>query len=139
MRLRLLAATALAAGATTLGAAAPAHATTYVTVHFGLSAGTYAPTGVACSLTVPAASDGVAVLDAAVASHCIVSYHTVTYTGFGTFVDCIDEVCGQFLTGSAGTYWNMYENGTSTAYGVDGFAADSGDELVFAYQEYCFC
>ena len=127
----------LVAAAAVVALATPAHAAD-VSVQFGLSAGTYAPTGVACTLSVPAGADGIAVLDAAVANLCIVSYHTVTFPGFGTFVDCINEVCGNAGTGSVGTYWNMYENGGSTAYGVDGFVANSGDELVFAYQVFCF-
>jgi hypothetical protein len=130
MKIRLLAATAVALAATAL----PAHAST-TTVTFGLSAGAYAPTGAACPLTVPAGADGVAVLDAAVAAHCITSYHTVSFGSLGRFVDCIDDVCGEAL-GAAGTYWGMYENGAATAYGVDGFTADSGDELVFAYSAY---
>jgi hypothetical protein len=136
MKARLLAA-AIAAAALG-GVPGPAHALAPVHVTFGLSAGTYAPTGAACSLTVDAGADGIAVLDAAQAAHCIVSYRTVTYPGFGTFVTCIDEVCGEAATGASGTYWNMYENGASTAYGVDGFVADEGDDLTFAYQAYCF-
>lgn len=134
MRVRLL---ALAAVTTMAALVTPAHASS-VTVKFGLSAGTYAPTGAACALNVAAGADGVAVLDAAVAAHCLVSYDTVTFPGFGTFVTCLDEVCGEALTGTVGTYWNMYENSASTSYGVDLFTADDGDELVFAYQDYCF-
>lgn len=126
-----LAALVLAASST------PAHAAG-VTVSLALSAGTYAPTGAACTVSVPAGADGIAVLDAAVAKACIVSYDTVTFSGFGTFVQCIDEVCGNAGTGTVGTYWNMYENGVSTAYGVDGFSADNGDELGFSYRAFCF-
>jgi hypothetical protein len=133
-RLLVAALAAVAAGSV----ASPAHALAPVHVTFGLSAGQYAPTGTACSLTVDGGADGLAVLDAAQAAHCIVSYRTVSFPDFGTFVTCIDEVCGQVATGASGTYWNMYDNGTSAAYGVDGFVADEGDELVFAYQAYCF-
>ena len=136
MKVRLLSA-ALAAVALA-GLPSAAHATGTVTVEFGLAAGTYAPTGVACPVTVAAGADGIAVLDAAQSAHCITSYQTVTFPGFGTFVTCIDDVCGEALTGTTGTYWNMYENGASTAFGVDGFVADEGDELSFAYQAYCF-
>lgn len=117
--------------------AVPVHAAD-VTVTFGVSAGRYAPTGAACALSVPAGSDGVAVLDAAVARGCLVSYDTVTYPGFGTFVTCLNEVCGNDTTAGVGTYWNMYDNAVSTPYGVDGFTADPGDELVFTYRTYCF-
>ena len=128
---------ALALAAVALTATAPAHADG-VTVSLALSAGRYAPTGAACAVTVAAGDNGIAVLDAAKAKGCIVSYETVTYPGFGTFVTCIDAVCGSAVTGGTGTYWNMYENAVSTAYGVDGFVADAGDELGFAYKAYCF-
>lgn len=130
MKLRLLTIAALAAGT----AFAPAAHATNVTVTFGLSVGTYLPTGGACTLSVPSGADGVTVLEAAKTAHCIVSYQTVSF-GFGRFVTCIDEVCGQSL-GADGTYWNMYENGVSTTYGVDDFVANNGDELEFAYQAY---
>ena len=126
------------AAAAFAAAAPPAAASQTVRVTFGMSAGRYAPTGAACPLTVAAGANGLDVLDAAVAAHCIVSYSTVTYAGYGTFVTCINAVCGNSGTGTLGTYWNMYENGGSTWYGVDGFSADEGDELAFAYQEFCF-
>lgn len=133
MKLALpLAALALAA------AAVPAQADHTVTVTFALSAGRYAPTGAACPVVVDSGANGIAVLEAARARACIVSYATVTYPDFGTFVTCIDEVCGNGTAGVAGTYWNMYENGVSTAYGVDGFTAGPGDELGFAYKPFCF-
>ena len=131
MKLRLLTATLATVAVTAL----PAHAND-VTVTFGVSAGTYVPTSAACPLTVAAGANGVDVLEAAVAKGCITSYQTVAFE-FGTFVSCIDDVCGQTVAAppvaSAGTYWNMYENGVSTWYGVDGFSAEDGDELAFAY------
>ena len=130
--------TVLAAAALAAVAAVPAQATHTATVSLALSAGRHAPTGAACTVTVPTGANGIAVLDAAVAKACIVSYDTVTYPGFGTFLTCLNEVCGTAATGTTGTYWNMYENGASTAYGVDGFTAATGDELGFAYQAYCF-
>ena len=136
MKARLL--TAAFAAVAFCGVPSTAHAVDSVHVTFGLSAGTYAPTGAACSLTVPAGADGVTVLEAARAQLCIVSYRVTGFPGFGTFVECIDEVCGEPVTSASGTYWNMYENGTSTSYGVDGFVADEGDDLTFAYQAYCF-
>jgi hypothetical protein len=133
MRIRTLA----LAGLLALGATTPAQASD-VTVRFALSAGTYAPTGAACELSVPEGASGLAVLDAAVARACIVSYATESYPEFGTFVTCIDFVCGQALTATHGTYWNMYDGGGSASYGVDGFVATDGAELGFAYQVYCF-
>ena len=118
-------------------AGVPAHAESAVTVNLALSAGTYAPTGAACALSVSAGADGLAVLDAAVAAHCITSYETQSFP-FGTYVSCIDSVCASVLTGNAGTYWEMTENGAATAFGVDGFSADSGDVLGFDYTGYAF-
>ena len=130
--------TRLAVAATALAAlATPAHAAD-VTVQFSVTVGAYAPTGAACTLTVPAGADGLAVLNAAVARACITSYDTQTFPGFGTFVTCINNVCGQPGNGTIGTYWNMYENGVSTSYGVDGFTSNAGDELAFAYRVFCF-
>ncbi len=134
-KVRLLA--TLAAAASVLVMAPAAHAAS-ATVRFGLSAGTYAPTGIACEIVVEAGVNGITVLETAKASNCIESYETVTFPGIGTYVTCINRVCSQVLTASHGSYWNMYENGVSTAYGVDGFVADDGDELVFAYKAYCF-
>ena len=135
MRIRTL---ALSAAALALaGLPSTAHADHTVTVSLAISAGRYAPTGAACEVVVDAGADGIAVLEAAKARLCIVSYRA-TPTAFGTFVSCIDEVCGGVLTPTTGTYWNMYENGVSTWYGVDGFSAQGGDELAFAYKPYCF-
>lgn len=136
MRIRLLTAALVAATATTVGTAMPAHAAG-VNVTFGLSAGTWAPTGAACSLFVEAGADGTAVLDAAVAAHCIVSYRA-TATSFGTYIECIDEVCAEPAAPNAGSYWSMFENGAETGYGVDGFSAGEGDDLTFAYTGYAF-
>jgi hypothetical protein len=141
VKFRLLAAALVAATATT---ALPAHAAP-VAVHFGTSAGTWAPTGLACTVFVEAGADGTTVLQAALAAHCIVSFHTQS-TSFGTYVDCIDLVCaapvtpvdGVPVTSATGTYWAMYENGAETGYGVDGFSADQGDDLTFAYTGYAF-
>lgn len=127
-------ATRLAAAAAIVVAlvASPASAA-QVTVRFGLSVGAYAPTGAACPVKVPAGANGVTVLKAAKAKHCILSYQLQSYPGLGRFVRCINGLCGIdrpiFLT-----YWAMYENGGYTPYGVDGFRANAGDELVFTYR-----
>lgn len=90
-------------------------------------------TGAECAVTVPAGSNGITVLQEAVAKGCISSYQTTTY-GNGNFVSCIDYVCG-----AVATYWAMRENGTYTSYGVDGFTAEPGDVLWFAYEEFVTC
>lgn len=122
-------------GAAALAALLPvssAHAAAPVTVNFGLSAGVYSPTGVACPVSVPAGANGLAVLDAAKAKHCIVSYTAETYT-FGTFISCINEVCGAPKEALYLTYWEMSKNGHCTDYGVSDFSAANGDELTFDY------
>jgi hypothetical protein len=124
--------------AAALAAPSAAHASSDVTVYLALSVGTYAPTGAACQLSVPAGANGLTVLEAATARPCIVQYSTASFPCCGTFVTCIDFVCGTPLTTTHGTYWNMYENGVSTSYGVNGFSADDGDVLGFAYKVYCF-
>lgn len=130
MSLRAIVLSTLAAAVTVAGA--PAGATSTVTVNFGVSAGRHLPTGVACPVSVPAGANGIAVLNAAVAKRCIESYRTVSYP-FGVFVDCINRICGAPAEAFYLTYWNMYENGVSTSYGVSQFVAHQNDELVFAY------
>lgn len=86
-----------------------------------------------CTVNVETGADGIAVLEAAVAKRCILSYQLQTF-GNGHFVSCIDQVCGVVAT-----YWAMRENSSYTDYGVDGFAAASGDVLWFAYEEFVTC
>ena len=86
-----------------------------------------------CSVKVPAAANGVDVLSRAVRDGCIESYETSSFSG-GTFLDCIDGICG-----TAGTYWRMTENGAMTSYGVDGFVAHPGDVLGFSYTIWAGC
>lgn len=121
---------------------APARASS-VAITFGLSAGTDAPTGVLCPLSVPALSDGITVLEAAKAAGCIESYKTTSF-GDGTYVKCINDVCGP-PESTAGdlwmvpTYWAIYENGAYSDVGVDGLRAHAGDEFVFAYEQWATC
>lgn len=110
-----------------------------VTVGFGLSAGAYAPTEVACQLSVPANANGIAVLDAAVAQNCIVSYETKTFAGFGSFVSCVDEVCGDEATGFGLTYWKYYKNGVPATSGIDNFRAAAGSSIVLSFTTWVGC
>lgn len=123
--------------AVSLGAV-PAHAAP-VTVDFGLAAGAYAPTGAACQVSVPSGANGVVVLDAAVAKGCILSYDTTTFAGFGTFVRCVDEVCGEEASGFFLTYWKLYVNGRPATAGVDAFRATAGSSLVLSYTTWAGC
>ena len=123
-------------------AAAPARAAT-VTVDLQLSALTLNQAGAhtICPVQVAAGANGLAVLDAAKAAGCIVSYTTAFG---GAFVDCINEVCSQYLAASvagartAGTYWAMYLNGGYTTFGVADYTASNGDALLFDYEHFVF-
>ncbi len=114
-----------------------------VSVHLRVDVHTLAPLR-ECDVTVPAGSNGRVVLAAAVAAGCIDSYEIREYS-FGGAVRCIDGVCWACtpdatapLVGRVGevcpAYWAMLENGTYTAYGVDGFRAANGDVLQFSYE-----
>jgi hypothetical protein len=119
-------------------AASAADATVVLTVA-GPGPGTHGSgkPAAACPLTMAEGADGLAVLDAAKSSGCIGSYTTVTFAGFGTFLQCIDGVCGgRDPRGAACWYWAMTENGVMTDYGVDGFRAGNGDVLSFTLAPY---
>jgi hypothetical protein len=125
---RRLAAVAVLAVAMAQGPASAAP----VTVRFGISVGAPTPLSAFCPVRVPAGADGLAVLDAARARRCILSYRAEYYPGLGHYIRCIDGICAidrpVFLA-----YWAMFENGRYTSYGVDGFRANAGDRLVFVY------
>jgi len=123
----LLAASVLAV----VGVSLPASASS-VTVKLAISVEHKAPTGSLCPVQVPAGANGIAVLNAAVKKHCIVSYKTQSFPGFGDFVRCIDRIC-EIDKPTFIAYWAMYENGHFTSYGVDGFVANPGDILAFVY------
>ena len=115
-----------------LGPIAPAHAGT-VSVRFGVSAATYTPTDRACTVSVPSGANGVAVLNAAKAKHCIVSYKLQSFPGLGHYVQCIDGLCAAPASALFLTYWAMYVNGVCSSYGIDHFSASPGKRLTFAY------
>ncbi len=116
--------------ASALIAPAPARAET-VTVRFGLSAGVHANTGVLCPVKVAPGASGISVLDAAKAKGCIRSYKAQYYPGLGHLIRCFNGVCQ--IDRPLVLYWAMFENGQFTPYGVDGFSANAGDQLVFVY------
>jgi hypothetical protein len=105
-----------------------------VTLHVGLLS-PLVP-GKDCQVTVPAGSNGGAVLDQAQDDGCISSWSATTYP-FGRFVDCIDDLCGHSEAIFEGTFWAMALNGPCTPYGIDGYSAIAdGDTLAFDYSEY---
>ncbi|HVF12595.1 MAG TPA: hypothetical protein VNA87_05870 [Actinomycetota bacterium] len=104
------------------------------------------PTSKQCSLKLPKGSDGIGVLDAAVAQGCIRSYQTSEspnpppkggpqYPGHH-WLRCIDSDC-DVSYGSPGlapeTRWNVSWQGERGAYmssGLEGYAAVNGDTVV---------
>lgn len=127
--------------ATAVGALPAGAASSTVPVTLRISAAEPATTAelATCTMTVADGADGITVLDAAVTAGCIDSYETQTYAGIGTFVRCIDGLCGAPDEALNLTYWRMTENGSLTAYGVDDFTAESGDELGFSYTTWATC
>ncbi len=127
--------------AASLAAGPPAQATSSTVVFsaaFGPSVATHTADSpaAACEVTVAGGADGAAVLDAAMASGCIDSY-TVNSFDFGTFLHCIDGVCGDADPLGAGCwYWAMHLNGMPTEYGLDGYRAADGDVLSFVFLPY---
>lgn len=123
-------------------AAAPAGADHgSVTVTLDVSAGEPAATvpWARCALTVDHGDDGVAVLDAAVAAGCIDSYETSEDPNWGTFLECIDQICGAPAEAMRITYWRMSVDGQMTSYGIDGYEAADGDVLGFSYSTWGTC
>lgn len=99
------------------------------TVHFSatlLHTGTLAD----CDVSVPNGANGAAVLDAAVAQGCILSWSGTSYD-FGTFVDCINYVCS-----AVATFWEMSDAQGPTAYGIDLYSAQDGGVLAFDYTQW---
>lgn len=116
-----------------------------VTVHLDISFVDDKIDVATCDVTVAKEASGIKVLDAAVATGCLDSYEKQDF-GFGAFVTCIDQVCGQDAptwaipvpTVWAGSYWSMTVNDSPTIYGVSDFEAVGGEELGFSYTPYAF-
>lgn len=125
---------ALPAAANSPTTTATTSSTVNVTLRLSVGEPAVSPQYKACGVTVSAGADGSAVLQAAKNSGCISSYQTTTYPGNGTFVDCLDGICGAVVT-----YWRMTENGALTTFGVDGFQANAGDVLGFSYTQWATC
>jgi len=94
-----------------IGVVPAAHATT--TVHLDVSIATVVPQA-SCDVSVPDNANGVAVLDAAVASGCIDSYE-VREDGFLT---CINQLCGAPDEALNITYWAIYVDGAYASKGI---------------------
>lgn len=112
-----------------------------VTVGLRVSLGGYAASIVDCDVSVAQGANGSAVLAAADRAGCIASYQTGTFTGFGTYVQCIDpnaiSICEQ--GGGLVTFWAYYKNGANQVLGIDAFNAAAGDELALIYTNFATC
>lgn len=120
-----------------VGLVAPAHAanvTVLVSVVYTRDPGPHQASGAACAVSVAENADGLAVLSAAKSAGCIRSYTTITFPGFGTFIDCISDVCGVEDPDDFYWYWGIHLNLVPTAFGVDGYRAHNADHLMFLYQ-----
>lgn len=121
----------------TLGLVTPASAAD-VTVHLDVTVAEAVPftlpTG-DCDVSVPAGSNGLAVLDAAVESGCIESYATEEFPPYGAYVSCVNQVCGDGTSGLFLTYWLVYVDGVCASEGISSltFPGD-GDTLGLNYE-----
>ena len=86
-----------------------------------------------CDVSVAEGANGKTVLTKAVDAGCIGSWSGQD-TQFGTYVVCIDEICG-----NDALYWRMTVGGDLTDYGVDDFDAGQGDVLGFSYAQWLTC
>jgi len=105
-----------------------------VPVRLEVSVGHHSPPGplyASCEVTVPAGADGLAVLDAAVASGCISSYETSEFAGFGRYVACIDAVC-QVADGLV-SFWALFYEDAFAETGIEGFEAAAGRQIELTY------
>jgi hypothetical protein len=118
--------------AAALTAAPAAHAAT-TTVHFSVQLAAAVPVA-GCDVSVPEGSNGIAVLDAAVASQCISSYQKVD-TQFGPKVTCINDVCEAPDATLNVVYWAIYVDSGYAQVGAGSlaFPAD-GSSLRFSYE-----
>lgn len=120
-----------------IGLVAPAQAadvTVLVSAVYTRNPGAQQVPGALCPVTVAEGSDGTVVLNAAKAAGCVSSFETRTFPGFGTFVDCISDVCGVEDPDGWYWYWGIHLNLAPTSYGVDGYRAKNADHLMFLYQ-----
>jgi hypothetical protein len=111
--------------------AMPTQAAIEITVHLDVTMLGAAPLH-SCDVVVPAGSNGGALLDAAVAQGCILSWTADSFPGFGRYVTCMDHVvCGQVAT-----YWALYYNGGYSDVGIDALALQQGDTLGLDYTQW---
>ncbi len=131
--MRKLALLVLAASINLVVVARPAAATT-TTVHLDVDVATAVPMA-DCDVVVPVGSDGIDVLQQAVTDGCIDSYDTVTFSGFGEKVTCIDDVCETPDETLNALTWIVYVDGAQSDLGVSSLSFPThGTTLGFSYE-----
>ncbi len=84
-----------------------------------------------CHVAVAPGANGGAVLDAAVASGCLLEWNHDSFDGFGRYVTSIDYIASAFAT-----YWALYEDGQYANVGIDGMSFADGDTLRLNYEQW---
>src|SRR2546428_1357163 len=110
-----------------------ANVTVVLSVDYGARAGAQSTGSAACPLSVPQGSDGIAVLNAAVANRCISSYST---TFGGGYITCVSGVCEGRLNAAVPVcaYWAIISTDVNAMNnGILAFSADNGDVLELSY------
>lgn len=137
--MRKLALLVLAVSSTVLLAARPAAAAA-VTVHLDVDLATAVPLA-DCDVVVDAGSNGIDVLDQAVADGCIAGYDTVTFAGFGEKVTCIEvsttvgNVCETPDETLNALTWIVYTDGEQSDLGISSLSFPThGTTLGFSYE-----
>lgn len=122
-----------------LVAARPASATT-TTVHLDIDLATSVPVA-DCDVVVDIGSNGLDVLDQAITDGCIVDYDTVTFTGFGEKVTCIEpnttagNICETPNETLNALTWLIYVDGEQSDLGVSSLSFPThGTTLGFSYE-----
>lgn len=98
----------------------------------------YANADVVCQVSIPAGSNGLVVLDAAVAKGCVKKYETTTF-GTGKFLQCLDDGINGNRCGDPGPgylrYWAFREDCNYVQdHGLEGFVATANKELSLTYE-----
>ena len=84
-----------------------------------------------CDVALPVGSTAHDALDQAVEDGCISSWSGTHYDGIGTFVDCIDGVCG-----AVATFWAFSVDDAFSDKGIDDVVVADGTTLGFDYQQW---
>ncbi|MHB8512649.1 MAG: hypothetical protein ACYDCC_10770 [Actinomycetota bacterium] len=132
---------AFASVALAFASTVPAHAFAGAAVTLTFSVGEPATTAAVfatCHVSVPAGSNGIAMLNAAVSTGCINSYDTLKDPTYGDFLLAVDHIRGAHEASDV-TYWRTTVNGAGATVGIDGYHAALGDVYGFSYTTWLGC